>query len=301
MATLDTVATRSANTNSIPDGKAYFETSTNQFIVWDATDGEWIQLDSDGTGAVPMSNDYSVSFDGTSYLNLGDLGTAGHSLGCMSIWLSVTSSPGLISGSGGNIGWLIGLGGGLQGLGWGYWNGNKDLLGYYAGGWQTTYDVPTSGDGLAAGYHNIVMNHNGTGYDIYIDGVIAYAATLASGNTGDISGYQTSTSGIVSGFYFNSVKLMKVDYGTGYNTTGLLDEASFWDSPLTASQISDIYNNGVPGDLGDLQPNGWWRMGESDSATDGGTVTGIQDISGNGNHATTVANSQPTFSTSVPS
>ena len=57
MATLDTVATRSANTNSIPDGKAYFETSTNQFIVWDATDGEWIQLDSDGTGSYVFNID----------------------------------------------------------------------------------------------------------------------------------------------------------------------------------------------------------------------------------------------------
>ena len=50
MAILDTVATRPEG-NSIADGKAYFETSTNQFIVWDATDGEWIQLDSDGFGA----------------------------------------------------------------------------------------------------------------------------------------------------------------------------------------------------------------------------------------------------------
>jgi len=57
MTTLDTVATRSANTNSIPDGKAYFETSTNQFIVWDATDGEWIQLDSDGTGSYAFNID----------------------------------------------------------------------------------------------------------------------------------------------------------------------------------------------------------------------------------------------------
>ena len=50
MATLDTVATRPAGT-SHADGKAYFETSTNQFIVFDATGEEWIQLDSDGTGA----------------------------------------------------------------------------------------------------------------------------------------------------------------------------------------------------------------------------------------------------------
>jgi len=50
MATLDIQTTRPEG-NSIPDGKAYFETSTNQFIVWDATAGAWIQLDSDGTGS----------------------------------------------------------------------------------------------------------------------------------------------------------------------------------------------------------------------------------------------------------
>jgi len=55
MAVLDTVATRPEG-NSHADGKAYFETSTNQFIVWDATDGEWIQLDSDGTGALAFPN-----------------------------------------------------------------------------------------------------------------------------------------------------------------------------------------------------------------------------------------------------
>jgi len=55
MAILDTVATRPGGT-SHADGKAYFETSTNQFIVWDATDGEWIQLDSDGTGALAFPN-----------------------------------------------------------------------------------------------------------------------------------------------------------------------------------------------------------------------------------------------------
>ena len=56
MATLDIQATRPEG-NYIPDGKAYFETSTNQFIVWDATDGEWIQLNSDGTGSYAFNID----------------------------------------------------------------------------------------------------------------------------------------------------------------------------------------------------------------------------------------------------
>ena len=53
MATLQTTATRPGG-DSHADGKAYFETSTNQLIVWDAAAGEWIQLDSDGTGAAPV-------------------------------------------------------------------------------------------------------------------------------------------------------------------------------------------------------------------------------------------------------
>lgn len=48
MATLDTVATR-AGGNDFPAGKAYFETSTNKFIVWNGE--SWIELHSDGAGA----------------------------------------------------------------------------------------------------------------------------------------------------------------------------------------------------------------------------------------------------------
>lgn len=68
MATLDIQTTRPEG-NSHADGKAYFETSTNQFIVWDATDGEWIQLDSDGTG--------SYSFNITPYATEQDVADIG--------------------------------------------------------------------------------------------------------------------------------------------------------------------------------------------------------------------------------
>lgn len=53
MATLDTVATRADGT-SFPAGKAYFETSTNKFIVWNGE--SWIELHSDGVGAVDPYN-----------------------------------------------------------------------------------------------------------------------------------------------------------------------------------------------------------------------------------------------------
>jgi len=46
MATIDTIADRS--TGSALAGKAYFETSTNKFIVFNGS--AWIELDSDGVG-----------------------------------------------------------------------------------------------------------------------------------------------------------------------------------------------------------------------------------------------------------
>ena len=49
MATLQTVDTRAGGTD-FPAGKAYFETSTNKFVVWNGQ--SWIELHSDGIGAV---------------------------------------------------------------------------------------------------------------------------------------------------------------------------------------------------------------------------------------------------------
>jgi len=49
MASIDTIADRS--TGSAVAGKAYFETSTNKFIVYNGS--SWVEIDSDGTGATP--------------------------------------------------------------------------------------------------------------------------------------------------------------------------------------------------------------------------------------------------------
>ena len=79
---------------------------------------------------------------------------------------------------------------------------------------------------------------------------------------------------------------------------GLIDEVSVFNSALSASQITNIYNGGTPANLSSLNPVGWWRMGDDpkDSATSGGSVATITDSSGNGNDATqSTAASQPTF------
>ena len=73
MATIDTIADRSTGTALA--GKAYFETSTNKFIVFNGT--AWIELDSDGTGAARYDLDLNYSLDTSSapllHLDASDL------------------------------------------------------------------------------------------------------------------------------------------------------------------------------------------------------------------------------------
>lgn len=71
---------------------------------------------------------------------------------------------------------------------------------------------------------------------------------------------------------------------------GLIDEFAVFNSVLSATNISDIYNSGVPTDLGtnglNLNPQGWWRMG--DGGTWDGSNWSIPDASNNSNVGTTV-------------
>ena len=76
---------------------------------------------------------------------------------------------------------------------------------------------------------------------------------------------------------------------------GLVDEVAYWNSELSSSDITAIYNSGVPDDLSSYSPVGWWRMGDND----GGTGTTVTDQGSGGNDAT--MNNGASFSTSVPS
>lgn len=87
---------------------------------------------------------------------------------------------------------------------------------------------------------------------------------------------------------------MVIGKGNWYHK-GLIDEVAYWNSGLSSSDITAIYNSGTPDDLTSYSPVGWWRCGDDD----GGTGTTVTD-QGSGGHDMTVMNSA-TFSTSVPS
>lgn len=141
----------------------------------------------------------------------------------------------------------------------------------------------SSTDAISTGVwtHIAVSWTSGTGaVAFYINGSASGTATGSSSittNTDDCC-IGAKPDGVTFSNYFN----------------GLIDEVAFFNSALSSSNITSIYNSGGPDDLASLNPVGWWRMGDND----GGTGTTITDQGSGGNDGTLT--NGPTFSTDVP-
>ena len=88
-------------------------------------------------------------------------------------------------------------------------------------------------------------------------------------------------------------------YGGGQGALeARFDEIAVWDSDQS-SNASTIYNSGTPDNLTSLAPLHWWRMGDSDSPSDGDTTpTTVPDIGSDGTNSLTLTNG-PQYSTNV--
>ena len=269
MATIDTIANRS--TGSAIAGKAYFETSTNKFIVFNGT--AWIELDSDGVGAV-YQNRWGASFDGSNdYLNLGsssDFDTT--SAFTISAWVNPTS---------------------LTNYEHVYSRFSSSHTQFYitpSGNLTLTVDrvsFPASTGTVSVGswQHVAVSWQSGTGATaFYINGSPAGTGT----NTGTLS---TGTTKVAIG--------AKASANGNNFFNGLIEEVAVFDSALTDAEIASLVDSGKPAEMpSSLTPIGFYRMGDnsSDSATAGGAIATITDSSGNGNDAVqATASKQPTF------
>ena len=72
--------------------------------------------------------------------------------------------------------------------------------------------------------------------------------------------------------------LARLPNGTGY-TAGKFDELAVFNSNLTQTQVTQVYNNGYPADLTSLSPICWWRLGE-DAYFVGNDITVPNKITG---------------------
>jgi hypothetical protein len=286
MAAIDTIADRS--TGSAIAGKAYFETSTNKLIVFNGT--AWIELDSDGVGAVSFENRWGASFDGSddSFTFTGSTDIQLDQTYTVCSWFKINSTStqprGLITWGSANLGKGRGL----------YFNGSK--VGSF--GYGGSYNIDSSADISTGVWYHVAATYDGTTVKLYINGTLDTSSTIS------LNSFTYSVTCIGELYYSPTTSTRHFD--------GYLDDLALFNTTLSAADITKIYNgtapNGKPNDLTlaasydtsnqDQNLVGYWRMGDdsSDTASANGSIATITDSSGNGNDATqSTASSQPTF------
>jgi hypothetical protein len=118
---------------------------------------------------------------------------------------------------------------------------------------NTWQQITMTYDGGTTGASSGDINNYYSRFKIYIDGVNQTTNNTNSnyGWSGAISGQNLRIAKLVSGNTLNGEKI---------------DELAIWSSDQS-SNISDIYNGGVPFDFSTLvnEPKHWWRMGDGDT------------------------------------
>ena len=226
------------------------------------------------SGGTPLNNTASCDFDGSNDTCSLGFSMPAYSAFSWSGWVKTTDAQGALCGaidSGGNLAFTRG-GVVWSGSKWYFSMGNGSAASYD----NTTHSCSAILDG---DWHHVVKTVDGTSQKIYVDGSLnaSWTSSVAAGT----AGAHNIDIGSWGGLY--------------YFTDGLIDEVALLNSALSASDVTDVYNSGVPASLSSYNPYGWWRMGDND----GSSGTTITDQGSGGNDGTLV--NGPTFSTDVPS
>jgi hypothetical protein len=104
---------------------------------------------------------------------------------------------------------------------------------------------------------HVVVTHNGTEPKIYIDGV--FVAQTFSISTDKTIWWDTFTPTLMRLGWFN------INGYTRNSWTGIIDEFSLYETELSQSQITAIYNNGLPTSLTAYNSLVWLRCGDGDT------------------------------------
>ena len=103
-------------------------------------------------------------------------------------------------------------------------------------------------------WYNIVTVHSGTNAAFYVDGSLIGEGSNNPGNTSDSVGpIQTGWGTLLS--------IGRPSRGSLYFGRGLYDEAALFNTALTPTQVSSIYNAGIPADISVQNPISYWKMG----------------------------------------
>ena len=204
--------------------------------------------------AVPYQSTRSFSFDGVNdYFDAGNdsslsFGTANFSVSC---WFkttqNVTGAVDLVINGG------FSTGGKAYVL---YLDGNEKVGFYLDDNVSPTTPAQSSGSVADGNWHHVVGVRESGNIKLYLDGSLANTQTDSSGNIDStdpliIGAGMNANTGVVGNFF-----------------DGLIDEVSIWNSALSSSAITEIYNSGAPNDLTNLTHasssnlKAWLKMGK---------------------------------------
>ena len=202
----------------------------------------------------PFTNTYSLDFDGIDdYVDTGiTTGTNDVSISC---WIKTTETFAYTASRCAFGGTDVTFGGNytLGRLGSGFSTPNDTVVRI----WNTLGTTKLNN----GNWHHIAFTYNYTTKEVkaYVNGSLELTVTIA---------------------LFRSKAIAIGWNGTAQNFEGNVDECGLWYSVLSASEITDIYNLGVPNSLASLNPYGWWRNGDND------TYPTITDNGSGGNSGT---------------
>ena len=116
------------------------------------------------------------------------------------------------------------------------------------------YGASPTDSGLTDGsWHHVALTYDGSqvisGFTLYIDGSSVAISTLSN----------VTPSGVSSTAHFR-LSARGDSSSVVQHFDGNLDEVGFWTSELTSSDVTAIYNSGVPASLTSYSPVGWWRF-----------------------------------------
>ena len=227
----------------------------------------------------PTFNIFSTTFDGIDdYVDCGDNDNLSFGDGTtdspfsISIWLNIgnTSTRGVVS-KYGSIGleWLFYMVAGKVRF---LLNDTINSSNIFATG-STALTLNT--------WYHVAITYDGSGLsgiNIYVNGVLE---TLTTGGSGYVA-------------MSNTNQPLEIGKYSTLEFLGKADEVAIFNSELSASDITTIYNGGVPNDITSLSPLSWWRMGDCS------IYPTINDLGSGGNDGTMTFMSSANFVTDVP-
>jgi hypothetical protein len=221
---------------------------------------------------VPNSSlkDYVFDFDGSDYIDCGSSSNLELQTISVSFWIKETQSASSLVGVvakniGSNIGWMI-------------WVDANQLI-WQVGDGSTnasfTYSKVSNFRSYAYlnQWNNICCTFDGTDAKIYINNVLHNVWTPSSPFSIDYTN-------------IGNLNIGKRADSTSPKLNASLSNVSIFNSTLTASQVSTLYNGGTPETAISFSPVSWWKLDASATYDSSTTTWTIPDDSSNSNDGT---------------